>query len=115
MYSPVATLVKLSGEPAVIETPFIGDSRDYVPSDTSDFAPAQPQKATVKGIWSDQWADGFADGEIATFLIKAESLPTDAKPMMSKLTRLDTVYNITRIRQRVYLGKIDGYNLILGR
>jgi hypothetical protein len=113
MFTPVETLVMLSGQSAVLNTPAVGDARDYDPAATSDFAPSGGTPVTLSGIWSDSYEDGLQSGEVGVFLIAASSLPGKLQAMKSTLVLNGKTYKVSRVRTRVYLGAIDGYNLFL--
>lgn len=114
MYSPIEQLIIMGrGQAAVLVTPFVGSSDDYDPTSPGDFAPSEPQRADVVGIWSDDYEQGFQEAEIATFLVPARCLPDQAAAMRSTLELFGEKYRIVRIRRRVYMGGTDGFNLFL--
>lgn len=113
--SPVETIVKYSGRPGVIVTPWVGGSADYDPTAPGSFKPGQPQRKTVEGVFSDEKVSGVAETIVGIFLIQADSLPPDLTPQRSSLEFGGVTYQIDSYRTRVYLGEIDGYDLYLTR
>lgn len=113
--TPVETVVKYSGRPGVIVTPFGDGSAGYDPAAPGKFTPGAPQRKTVYGVFSDEKVSGMSKDIVATFLIEAECLPTELRPQQSSLEFNGVTYQIDSYRTRVYLGEIDGYDLYLTR
>lgn len=106
---PIASMVLVAGETAVIQSP--ATTKAYDPSSSTDYAPNAPVGSNVKGV--PEGAMVLQTGETAAFTMQAASKPANLLPEGSTLVWRSITWKIVRYRERRWLGKINGYTLFL--
>ena len=113
--SPVSIQVKYHGFYATLSTPRSADVTAYNPASSNDFAPGVPVTQTLRGVYSDGRLQGLEVRFYGMFRIMGVTMPPGLKPQLSNLTLLDGTYQVDSVRTRTFMGKIDGYDLVLAR
>lgn len=110
MSDPIAHLVALQGEDAVLMSP--ATVKPYKPGLSADYAPNAPVSLNVRGV--PETKIELETGEEGAFTFQTNTKPAGLMKDASQLRWRNQDWTVKRIRERTWFGRINGYTLFLG-
>lgn len=109
---PISITIAMNGggEPARLLGP--DAVAPYRPAESADYTPGAPQEMDVIGVPENKIED--VDGAVGAYTFKATERPAFLRGKASRLRWRDTTWTVLKVRERYWLGKINGFTLYLG-
>lgn len=112
---PISQLIGAgAGEAFSITTAAGSSSAAYDPASNVDFVPGADTTLQLTGIFSDLYDEHMPQGAVASVLFPG-ARPAGLMANVTRATRAATgiTYRVVKIRERVWLGATNGFNLYL--
>lgn len=106
---PISHLIETSGETAVLMTK---STAAYDPRGAGNYSPNGKGDVPVRGVPEGKIED--VQGSTGAFTISASSMPANLNADSSLLFWRGKHWTILEVRERYWLGKLNGYTFALG-